>query len=319
MSSLPSSYCRLCGAPVPTEDLETVDLPAAGPPLCPVCRDLGDQAAGGPRRIGPFDIRGTLGKGAVGIVYDAVDSRTGQRLAVKTLSEEAGLAAVQRQRFLREAEILTRLDHPGIVSAIDVGEADGVAWIAMPRVEGEDLESLVVRRGPVDWRLAARWAFKVSQALHHAHRRRIVHRDVKPSNLLIDRDDRIRILDFGLAAALDASGIRLTATHATLGTPYYMPPEQIGGARQVDGRADVYSLGATVHYLVTGEVPFQGARRLTEVFRRIQETPAPGIGDAGPPGLDALVRRAMAKRPDDRFATAREMGDALADLEESSR
>ena len=316
MTGLPASYCRHCGAPVDTEQLETVDVAQTGRgPLCLVCRDLEPESAAGPRRIGAYEIRGVLGKGAVGVVYDAFDTRSGQRVALKTLSDEAGLAAIQRQRFVRESAILTRLDHPGIVSAIDVGEDDGVAWIAMPRLEGEDLEALVYRDGAVPWPRAVRWGFKISQALHHAHRRKVVHRDVKPSNLLLDREGRVRILDFGLAAALDASGIRLTATHATLGTPHFMPPEQIGGARRVDGRADVYSLGATIFFLVTGEIPWSGARRLTEIFRKIQEAPPPAIGDAGPPALDEVLRRAMAKSPDDRFETAREFGNALADLE----
>ncbi|MBI4616070.1 MAG: serine/threonine protein kinase [Planctomycetes bacterium] len=323
--------CSICQVPLAR---------GQGESLCPVCRELaatGGFAANGsraethdaparpvprtspsladvPEVLGPFQVLSILGRGSVGLVLKVLDTRSGETAALKILRPEATLDEKARERFLREAKILTLLSHPGIVAATDVGWVGDVPYIAMPYVAGRDLESRVREAGPPPWRRALEWAANVGLALQHAHERKVIHRDIKPSNLLLDSAGEIRILDFGLAAVLDATGIRFTRTVATLGTPYYIPPEQIGRARQADHRADIYSLGATLFFLLTGELPYPEERTFAALCRHILTSPPRSVGafrDDCPTEIDSLIARAMAKDPESRYADVGEMVRAL--------
>lgn len=322
--------CSICQVPL---------APGEGESLCPVCRQL--AATGGfardsraetrdsaarlaptrpasqpeiPEVFGPFRIQSVLGRGSVGLVLKVLDTRSGEPAALKILRPEAALDEKARERFLREARILTSLSHPGIVSATDVGWVGDVPYLEMPYVAGRDLESRVREAGPPPWRRALEWAVEAGLALAYAHEHKVIHRDIKPSNLLLDAGGAVRILDFGLAAALDATGIRFTRTVATLGTPYYIPPEQIGRARQADHRADVYSLGATLFFLLTGRFPYPEERTFAALCRHILSSPPRSVRefrDDCPGEVDGVIARAMAKDPASRYPEAKEMVRAM--------
>ena len=269
-------------------------------------------------RVGPFAIHQVLGRGSMGLVLRVWDLERSRWLVVKVMREELLLDEMLRARFLREIAILVRLDHPGILPVVDVGRIGELPYVAMPFVEGAvDLHQRILQTGPPDWPIAVAWAAQAGRALHHAHKRRIVHRDVKPGNLLLDPSGRIRLLDFGLAAALESSGTRLTGSGSILGTPYFLAPEQIGYARGVDHRADVYGLGATLFHLLTGELPFLPTNSFLEVCQRIVGSPPFRIREFAPdlPGpLDEAIARAMAKRPSKRFPHAKAFVEALESI-----
>ena len=243
----------------------------------------------------------------------AHDLRHGRRVAIKVLREEVA-AAVGAERFLAEIRVTASLQHPHILPLFDSGSADGLLWYAMPFVEGETLRSRLAREGPLPVAEAVRLAREVADALDHAHARGIVHRDVKPENVLL-QDGHALVADFGIALALEqAGGERITRTGLALGTPQYMAPEQAAGERVLDARVDVYALGAVLHEMLAGEPPFAAPTRQAVVRRMMHELP-PALATRRPdvaPFVDAAVRRALAKRPDDRFPSAAAFAAALA-------
>ncbi len=299
--------CALCGT----------TFEGAGS-LCPECYRL-DEPAGATvslpptvpatHQLGPYEIHEALGKGACSVVFKAWDPRHARWVVLKVLVKSQGMVSEARERFLREARIVSKLDHPRIVSAVEVGSAEGIPFIAMPLVPGRDAERLVQESGPQDWRRALGWAVEVAEGLHFAHERGLVHRDVKPANLLIDAEGHARILDFGLARILDdlEGNTGLTGSKATLGTPLYIPPEQIRGAHDADRRADVYALGATLVFLLSGKPPFAPGGDLTELLVQVARSAPPRMCDRGiacPDRIDEILARAMAKDPARRYPTA---------------
>ncbi|MCO5169969.1 MAG: bifunctional serine/threonine-protein kinase/formylglycine-generating enzyme family protein [Planctomycetes bacterium] len=255
-----------------------------------------------------YEVEGELGRGAMGVVLRARERSTGRRVALKLVvgprdAGDAARAARARERFRREGEITASLRHPGIVRVHAAGEADGVHFLAYELVEGcRTLEDVLVE-GEAD--LARRVALvrDVARALGHAHARGVVHRDVKPSNVLVDAAGRVRVADFGLALAQGLE--RLTATGAAVGTPFYMAPEQVAGRRDAHGPAtDVWALGVLLYLVVAGELPFQ-AETLTELTSRILS----GSYDAPPDrGLGPVIARALRVAPEDRHPN----GEAFA-------
>jgi serine/threonine-protein kinase len=276
---------------------------------------LGERLAAALR--GRYAVEREIGRGGMATVHLARDLRHERPVAIKVLREELA-AAVGAERFLKEVRVLASLQHPHVLPLFDSGEADGVLWYAMPYVEGETLRARLEREGPLPVDEAVRLAREVADALDHAHARGVVHRDVKPENVLLQggpRGARALVADFGVALALEhAGGERLTRTGLALGTPQYMAPEQATGERALDARVDVYALGAVLYEMLGGAPPFADASRQA-VMRRVLYEPPPPLAARRPdlPAfVDAAVRCALAKHPDDRFPSAAALAAALA-------
>ena len=264
-------------------------------------------------KIGKYDIVRELGRGAMGIVYEGVDPVIGRKVAIKTirfdtLTDDREYAEMY-QRFLREARAAGNLSHPSIVTIYEVGESDGLTYIAMEFIQGESLEARIAAGHKLAIDSVIALIAQLGDALDYAHRHGIVHRDIKPANILIDRDERPRLVDFGIARVASSS---LTQTNAVLGTPYYMAPEQIAGLT-VDNRTDLFALGTVLYEMLTLTKPFAGANVTTVIYKIMHVDPQPPreIDSTLPPGLDAIIRTALAKDPDQRFQSARELTLAL--------
>ncbi|GLC25145.1 protein kinase domain-containing protein [Roseisolibacter agri] len=262
---------------------------------------------------GRYAIERELARGGMATVHLARDLRHERWVAIKVMREELA-AAVGAERFLAEIRVTAALQHPHVLPLFDSGNADGLLWYAMPFVEGETLRARLTREGPLPVHEAVRIAREVADALDHAHARGVVHRDVKPENVLLQGGHAL-VADFGIALALEhAGGERLTRTGISVGTPQYMAPEQAAGERALDARVDVYALGAVLHEMLAGESPFAAPTRQAVVHRLLHE-PASALAARRPdvaPWIDAAVRRALAKRPEARFASAAAFAAALA-------
>src|SRR5687768_334971 len=238
-----------------------------------------------------------LGSGGMATVYRAHDLRHDRTVAIKVF-RPAVTAAMGRERFLREITVTAGLDHPHILPLLDSGEAGGVLYYVMPCVEGETLRDRLHREAPLPLRDAMKIAREMADALHYAHNAGVVHRDIKPENILL-AGGHARVADFGIALAGTSAGSALTQTGMVVGTTRYMSPEQALGL-PLDRRSDIYSLGCVVYEMLAGDAP----RRDTGLDPILE---CPGI----PPGVEAAIRGALARRPDDRFATAAEFAAAL--------
>ena len=260
---------------------------------------------------GRYELRDVAGSGGMSSVYRARDTVLERTVAIKILHEHFSDDPEYVERFRREARALAQLNHPNIVTVIDRGEFEGRQFIVFEHVEGENLKELLDREGqlPVDQALAL--VHQVARGLAFAHDHGVLHRDVKPHNILIDKDGVAKVTDFGIARSLEpADG--LTETGTLLGTSEYIAPEQARGNR-VDERSDQYSLAAVLYELLTGEPPYGGDNFMAVAMKHIQE-PVPSVRVSRPdvsPRLDAIISRAMAKRPEDRFPTTEAMMAAL--------
>jgi serine/threonine-protein kinase len=261
---------------------------------------------------GRYELGQELGHGGMATVYLARDVRDQRTVAIKVMHPRVA-NALNAQRFLREIAIAGSMGHPLIVPLHDSGTAGDVLFYVMPYVEGDTLAQRLarVRRLTLDDALAV--AHDVAEALGHAHRQGILHRDVKPENILL-ASGRALVADFGLARAIGAADYqKLTDTGVLVGTVYYMSPEQVRDDRDLDQRTDIYALGCILYEMLTGEPPYSG-RGLTEVASRILQAPVPSarhlVPDV-PQGLDAAIRRALAKRAEERFGSMAEFAAAL--------
>lgn len=274
-----------------------------------------------PAKIGKYTIHRELGRGAMGVVYEGEDPYIGRRVAIKTIRFDVLAGDRERddaqRRFLREAQSAGNLSHPSIVTIYEVGEDEGLTYIAMEFVEGESLEARIRSGRRLTVAEVADLMDQLCDALDYAHRRGVIHRDIKPANILVDRDGRPRIVDFGIAR-IESSGLTQTAT--VMGTPYYMAPEQIAGAA-IDHRADLFALGAVLYELLTFAKPFAGENMTTVIYRIMNVEPPPPreIDGSLPPGLDAVVRTALAKQPAARFQSGRALVEALRDPDRFAR
>jgi serine/threonine protein kinase len=258
--------------------------------------------------LGGFRIVRKLGEGGMGSVWMAI-GEDGQKAAVKVLP---GQFAKQRQfltRFFREAQASIKLQHDNIVRGLDVGEDAGNYFFAMEFVDGTSVRSMIEESGPMDVDKATDIVRQVAEALAYAHENGIVHRDIKPDNIMLTRKGRAKLADLGLARQTDAEMTALTRTGTGMGTPFYMAPEQSVDAKRADARSDIYSLGATWYHMVTGEVPFGGETTL-EIMQKHMKQPlkSPQSVRSGiPRAVSTTIERMMAKKPDMRVQSAREL------------
>ena len=255
-------------------------------------------------------IDAVAGRGGMGVVYRATDPSLGRSVALKVIAEGLLGEAAARERFVRESRAAAAIEHPNVIPIYSAGEQDGVAYIVMRFVDGDDLLERIRRDGALDPASAAQVVARVGSALDAAHAAGLVHRDVKPANILLGPGDHAYLTDFGLARhAVSEAGI--TRTGAWVGTLDYVAPEQIQGAR-TDGRADVYALGCVLYFALTGTVPFRRDSDEARLWAHVHATPpapsrdAPGV----PPAFDSVIAAALAKRPEDRFQSAGELGEA---------
>src|SRR4051794_33072804 len=255
-------------------------------------------------------IEAMAGRGGMGVVYRATHLVLERTVALKVVSPELVEDASTRERFLRESKIAASLDHPNVIPVYYTGEEDGIAFIAMRYVPGADLRTLVRRAGPLEPRRAARIVAQAAAALDAAHAAGLVHRDVKPGNVLLGQADHVYLSDFGLTKHTVSVGGETRSGH-WVGTLDYVAPEQIRGER-LDGRADIYALGCVLYFALTACPPYPRQGDEAKLWAHLTE-PAPSPSDQVPglpAELDAVIQRALAKRPDDRYPSAGDLGRA---------
>jgi beta-lactam-binding protein with PASTA domain/predicted Ser/Thr protein kinase len=263
---------------------------------------------------GRYRITRKLGAGGMATVYLAEDQELGRRVAIKILNERHANDEQFVERFRREAKNAAGLSHPNVVSVYDRGEAEGTYYIAMEYVEGRTLKDLIVRRGPSPIPIAIDYTRQILQALRFAHRAGIVHRDIKPHNVIVDSEGRVKVADFGIARAGTS---QMTEAGSIIGTAQYLSPEQARGA-PVDQTSDLYSVGILLYELLTGTVPFNGETPVEIAMKHLSQTPEPPSSHRPdvPHDLDLVVVRALSKDPAERYQSAEEMD---ADLDRVAR
>jgi serine/threonine protein kinase len=266
-----------------------------------------------PEKFGRFKVIDELGRGAMGVVYRAEDSALGRTVAIKTIALTGNAAErdVHEARFLQEARAAGSIGHPSIITIYDVGREGDTAFIAMELLEGRDLRDLIRDVSLMPSRSVA-IAAAVAEGLAYAHERGVVHRDIKPGNIMVLPDGRVKIMDFGIAR-LHEPTVK-TQTGVLLGSPQYMSPEQIVG-QPFDHRADIFSLGLVLYEMLTGAKPFQGDDIPELMFKvaNMPATPPSHIAPDLPPVVDYIVARALKKRADERYASAGELAKDLRD------
>ena len=256
-----------------------------------------------------------IGRGGMAVVYRATDLRLNRRVAIKVLPPELAFNADVRERFLREAQTAAQLSHPGIVPIYTVDEREGIVYFVMALVDGESLAERLSRESRLSIPEARRLLSAVADALAYAHEQGVVHRDVKPDNIMLERTSgRPLVTDFGIARAAQGD-TRLTVTGVAIGTPAYMSPEQALGERELDGRSDIYSLGVIGYQLLAGETPFKASNTPAMLVKHVSETPRPlsMLRPDTPAGLAHAIARALAKKPEDRWPDAGAFRAAILD------
>jgi eukaryotic-like serine/threonine-protein kinase len=260
-----------------------------------------------------YEIDSILGEGGMARVYRGTDNVLGRTVAVKVLASQYARDETSVTRFRREAQSAASLNHPNVVSVYDTGSDDGVHWIVMEYLEGRTLREVIDEDGPLSPEHAAKVARDVSLALATAHEKGLVHRDVKPANIMITPSGETKVMDFGIARAVTSTGDpTLTKTGFVMGTAAYLSPEQAEG-KPVDARSDIYSLGCVVYEMLTAQPPFDGDSPVAVAGKHLSEEPEPisQVNPAVPREVEAVIARAMRKDPGERYQDAREMADDL--------
>jgi len=268
--------------------------------------------------LGPYVVLDVLGKGGMGYVYKAEHRKMRRVVALKVIAKTALKSTAAVRRFEREVQAAARLEHPNIVTAFDAGEAAGTHYLVMQFVDGKNLSEMVKASGPQPVARAVDWVLQAARGLAFAHEQGVIHRDIKPANLLVDSRGAVKILDMGLARleTLDADQDQLTGTGQIMGTVDYMAPEQAMDTRQADARSDIYSLGVTLWYLLTGRPLFEADSVLKKIMAH-QHEPARSLADvrvSSDARLEAVFQRMVAKQPDARFQSMQEVVAALEAL-----
>ncbi len=268
-------------------------------------------------RLGPYQILTPIGRGGMGTVYLARDERTQDLLALKVLPPKKAREEERLiNRFRREMELCQLVSHPHLAQTYGVGVCDGIYYIAMEYIPGKSLHRLVAEGGPLAVPRLARLFAETASALEYAHGRGLIHRDLKPSNILVTPNDHAKVVDLGLALmeGEDLSDREVVGGRGyVVGTMDYMAPEQVSDAVAVDARSDIYGLGCTLYHALTGQPPFPGGTRKEKIqrHRTEQPTPLPQLNPEVPPGFVGIVRKMMAKDPDQRYASAAELREDL--------
>lgn len=267
-------------------------------------------------KYGRYEIEKELGRGAMGVVYQAHDPQIDRRVALKVLRSDRVTSEDFAQRFLKEARAIGRLSHPNIVTVFDVGHDHETVYIAMEFLDGRPLDE-VLKEKPLEIKDIVNIGIQVAQSLDYAHGQGIVHRDIKPSNIMITSNGAVKITDFGIARIEDPAAAQLTQAGEILGTPTYMSPEQVKG-QTVDRRSDLYSLGVILYEISTGRRPFTG-KNIASIFNAITsddpEDPMalePFVARGGSRALSELILKCLSKAPEDRFQNGKSMAQALS-------
>ncbi|MBI4577382.1 MAG: serine/threonine protein kinase, partial [Planctomycetes bacterium] len=264
------------------------------------------------KTLGGYKLLERIGRGAMGVVYKARDPRLDRVVALKVLPADLKKDSRLVERFVREAKVVARLNHPNIVHGYDFGQDRGRYYFAMEYIEGSSLAESLRHVGRIDELEACKIALQVARALEYAAQHQVIHRDVKPANILFSTNREVKLSDLGLAKDLGSADMSLTQEGKGVGTPYYIAPEQALG-EEVDGRADIYSLGASLYHMVTGRVPFEGSTPAVVMTRHVTQ-PLPPVREVNPqvsPHVARVIETMLAKRPDDRYRTAAELAQDL--------
>jgi eukaryotic-like serine/threonine-protein kinase len=269
------------------------------------------------KALGRYTIQRTLGKGAMGVVYEGLDPKLNRRVAIKTILKshlDADTAKEYSMRFSREAQAVARLNHPHIVQVYDFAEEGEIAYLVMEFIRGKELKAFFDANERFEIKEVVRIMCELLEALDFAHNAGIIHRDIKPANVMLDSQGRTKLTDFGVARVedVDRSSVERTQAGTMVGTPAYMSPEQITGA-PIDRRTDIFSAGIILYQFLTGEKPFTGGGAWTIAKKIIQEEPPlpSSLNNAVTPYFDAVVNRALAKSLDTRYRSAKDFAVAL--------
>jgi len=301
-----AKYCPSCGAASPSDHARSLGVSEANEVEYRqhLQRALGDA----------YQLRALIGQGGFGAVYAAWDVALERHVAVKALRHDLFPTRLLLERFQREARAVARLRHPHIIPMYAVGEGEGLAYMIMPRIEGESLSAALHREQRLAVVEVRRILLEAASALHAAHKHGIVHRDVKPENILLDGDERrVLLVDFGIAKAVGAGETGLTGTGMAIGTPDYMSPEQASGAPTIDHRTDQYALAVVGYRMLTGRLPFEAVTPGDAPYKRVTQTlpRAHDVRPDVPASLSDALHRAMAESPDQRYASMEEFAVAI--------
>ena len=313
-SDSPEGLCPGCLVQAAFASQTAVQPPASGVPdlELPATRTINPATGMKVKYFGDYELLEEIARGGMGVIWKARQNNLNRTVAIKMILAGKLAGPAEVQRFLREAEAAANLQHPNIVAIHEVGEHDGQHYFSMDYVEGRDLGA-IVRNGAIPAQRAARYVKSISEAIHFAHQRGTLHRDLKPQNVLIDAADQPRITDFGLAKIV-AEDSGLTQSGAVMGSPSYMPPEQAAGRHdQVGPHSDVYALGAILYELLTGQPPFRGATALATLRTVLDTDPAPPrkIRPDVPLDLETICLKCLEKSPERRYHSARELAEDL--------
>src|SRR6202047_80751 len=301
-----ATSCKECSTPllsINDSDSETIQM--VDPSAIALGSDFGTR----------YRIESLLGQGGMGRVYKAYDKDLDRTVAIKVVREGAIGQVDALKRFKQELVLASKISHKNILRIHDMGEVAGVRFISMAYIQGKDLQHIIRENPKMPLDRVLKFAQQIAEALAAAHAEGVVHRDLKPQNLLVGNDDQVFVCDFGLAKSFEESAIGMTRTGAFLGTPRYMSPEQVEG-KPADQRADIYAFGLILYEMVTGDVPFTGESTLKVMYQRIQEKPKNPklINPSLPSWFVRIIMRCLERDPDARYQSAYEI---LADLQGS--
>src|SRR5690349_9375976 len=315
-----ASVCGKCHTPLPFVDSQETlnvrggqeDWSAAGPSKTPFpsSKTGFDELAPGTLLAGRYEILQLLGRGGMGAVYKARDKELDRLVALKLIRPDLARNPEMVRRFKQELILARQVTHKNVIRIFDLGQADGIKFITMDFVAGHDLRALLKEKGKFPPTEAARIMLQICRALEAAHGEHVIHRDLKPQNIMLDGKGRVYVMDFGIARSVHVPG--MTQTGALIGTPEYMSPEQARG-ENLDQRSDIFSLGVIFYEILTGEKPYPSDVPIATLWKRMQDpvTPPVKLEPTLPPALNDIVVKALQIEPENRFVSARAMAHQL--------